>query len=237
MESTNRMKRFVLSPLLVTGLLGVCAACSQGATGEENFTPLFNGRNLEGWIGATDQYVVEEGVIVLPKGRGGKLLTQGQYDDFILRFEFKLTPNANNGLAIRAPVDGDAAYNGMELQILDGSSGKYPDLKPYQTHGSIYGVAPAKRGFLKPVGAWNQQEVACRGRNLRVTLNGHVILDVNLDEVAPEGKTIDGQNHPGLQNTKGHLGFLGHGDQIAIRNIRIQTSDSENTSKRKQDNP
>jgi hypothetical protein len=165
------------------------------------------------------------------------LLTQDQYDDFILRFEFKLTPNANNGLAIRAPVHGDAAYNGMELQILDGSSGKYPDLKPYQTHGSIYGVAPAKRGFLKPVGAWNQQEVLCRGRNLRVTLNGHVILDVNLDEVAPEGKTIDGQNHPGLQNTKGHLGFLGHGDPVAIRNIRIQDLDSKKVSKRKQDNP
>lgn len=233
------MKGSYPRPLLMLGLLLAFASCEQATAtvGEENFTPLFNGRNLEGWIGATDQYVVEEGVIVLPKGRGGKLLTQDQYDDFILRFEFKLTPNANNGLAIRAPVHGDAAYNGMELQILDGSSGKYPDLKPYQTHGSIYGVAPAKRGFLKPVGAWNQQEVTCRGRNLRVTLNGHVILDVNLDEVAPEGKTIDGQNHPGLQNTKGHLGFLGHGDPVAIRNIRIQELDSKKVSKRKQDNP
>ena len=172
-------------------------------------------------------------MIVLPKGKAGKLLTNEEYGDFVLRFEFRLTPNANNGLAIRAPVSGDSAYNGLELQILDGTSGKYTNLKPYQTHGSIYGVAPAKRGFLKPVGEWNTQQVECRGRNIRVTLNGHVILDANLDQVAPGGKTIDGQNHPGLQNNKGHLGFLGHGDEVAFRNIRIQPLDAPATLKGK----
>ena len=217
------MKRPVVFPLLAVGLLSACAACGQAAAADhENFVPLFNGRNLEGWIGATDRYVVEDGTIVLPKGRSGKLFSKKEYDNFILRFEFKLTPGANNGLAVRAPLEGDAAYNGIELQILDNDSDRWPDLKPFQVHGSIYGVPPAKRGNLKPVGEWNQQEVECRGRKIRVVLNGHLILEADLDQVAPDGKTIDGQHHPGLQNTKGHIGFLGHGDRVAFRNIRIR---------------
>jgi len=209
--------------VLVGGL-----SCSRVSSGnEEGFVSLFNGKNLRGWIGATDQYRIEDGVIVLPEGRSGKLLTEKEYDNFVLKFDFKLTPGANNGLAIRAPVKGDAAYNGMELQILDNGSDRWPDLKPYQTHGSIYGVAPAKRGFLKPVGRWNEQEVTCDGRNIRVVLNGHLILDANLDAVASGSKTIDGQDHPGLNNTKGHLGFLGHGDQVSFRNIRLRPLNSE----------
>jgi hypothetical protein len=208
--------------LLLMILLLAKAFC-QPANGEEaGFTPLFNGNDLQGWIGATDQYQVEDGAIVLPKGRGGKLLTEKTYDNFVLKFDFKLTPGANNGLAIRAPVKGDAAYNAIELQILDNSSNRWPNLKPYQTHGSIYGVAPAKRGFLKPVGKWNAQEVRCDGRNIRVILNGHTILNANLDEFTAVGGTIDQQAHPGLKNTKGHLGFLGHGDRVAFRNIRIR---------------
>ena len=225
-ESNKTMQKplLILPPIL---LLVAAVSCRRVQGDEDGFLSLFNGKDLGGWIGATDQYRVEDGAIVLPKGRGGKLLTQKQYGNFVLKFDFKLTPGANNGLAIRAPVKGDAAYNAMELQILDNSSDRWPDLKPYQTHGSIYGVAPAKRGFLKPVGQWNTQEVICDGRSIRVILNGHTILDANLDRVAPEGNTIDGQPHPGLQNTKGHLGFLGHGDRVDFRNIRIRPLDLE----------
>ena len=203
-------------------MLLIASFCQPVCGEEDGFTSLFNGRDLRGWIGATDQYRVEDGLLVLPKGRGGKLLTEKQFDNFILRFDFKLTSGANNGLAIRAPIKGDAAYNAIELQILDNSSNRWPNLKPYQTHGSIYGVAPAKRGFLKPVGEWNAQEVRCNGRNIHVILNGHTILNANLDQVTSTGKTIDGQPHPGLKNTEGHLGFLGHGDRVAFRNIRIR---------------
>ena len=219
----NMPKFHVYLPLIL--MLAFAFGCQHVSGDEAEFVPLFNGKDFEGWIGATDQYRVEDGVIVLPKGRGGKLLTAKQYDNFVLRFEFKLTAGANNGLAIRAPVKGDAAYNAIELQILDNSSDRWPDLKPYQTHGSIYGVVPAKRGFLKPVGEWNRQEVTCDGRQIRVILNGHTILDADLDRVAPEGHTLDGQAHPGLNNTTGHLGFLGHGDQVAFRNIRIRSLD------------
>ena len=198
---------------------------------EEGFTALFNGKNLEGWIGATKGYLVEDGTVVCPQQGGGKLLTESQYGDFVFRFEFQLTPGANNGLGIRAPVDGDAAYTGMELQILDNTADKYANLQPYQYHGSVYGVAPAKRGFLKPNGEWNSQEVRCQGRQVTVILNGETIVDVNLDEVAPDGKTIDGKHHPGLARTTGHIGFLGHGDRVAFRNIRIKILAADKESK------
>ena len=198
---------------------------------EPAFTPLFNGKDLKGWMGATDQYCVENGLIVLPKGRGGKLLTEKEFDNFILKFEFRLTPGANNGLAIRAPLKGDAAYNAIELQILDNSSDRWPNLKPYQTHGSIYGVVPAKRGFLKPVGEWNNQEVRCDGTHIEVILNGHSILNADLDQVVASGQTVDGQPHPGLKNKKGHLGFLGHGDRVAFRNIRIHPLEPTQSNK------
>ncbi len=190
---------------------------------EPGFVDLIDGNSLTGWIGAArDQIDVDSGVLVSRKGCSGKLLTEREYEDFVLRFDFKLTPGANNGLAIRAPKNGDAAYAGIELQILDNPADAYKELQDYQYHGSAYGIAPAKRGALKPVGEWNSQEVVCRGRDLKVVLNDQVILDVNLDEVAPNNKTIDGKEHPGLKRGSGHVGFLCHGDVVSFRNVRIK---------------
>ncbi len=189
--------------------------------GEEDFVSLFDGKTLEGWINATDSYEVRDGVIASLAGKKGNLFTEAEYSDFVLRFEFLLTPGANNGLGIRTPLQGDVAYLGIEIQVLDNSAEKYKDLKEYQLHGSAYGVAPAKKGHLKSVGEWNQQEIRCEGRQITVVLNGETILDVDLDQVAPEGKTVDGQEHPGLARKSGHVGFLGHDDVVEFRNIRI----------------
>ncbi len=186
---------------------------------KNDWRPLFNGKNFNGWIGATDSYLVKDGTIVCPEDGGGNLFTVEEFSDFILRFEFKLTPGANNGLGIRAPLEGDAAYVGLELQILDDSAEQYQDLKPYQYHGSIYGVAPSKRGYLKPVGEWNFEEVIAQGRHITVNLNGETIVDVNLDEIS---KPMDGHDHPGLKCKKGHIGFLGHGSHVEFRNIMIK---------------
>lgn len=187
------------------------------------FVALFNGRDLDNWIGNKTSYVVEEGnVVVKPgDGSGGNLYTSKQYSDFIFRFEFQLTPAANNGLGIRTPLEGDAAYVGMELQILDDTAPVYATLQPYQYHGSVYGVIPAKRGFQKPVGEWNYEEVEVRGTQIKITLNGTVIVDGNIAEAAANG-TMDHKEHPGLKNTKGHIGFLGHGSELKFRNIRIK---------------
>lgn len=190
---------------------------------DQGFIPLFNGKNLDGWVGNKDSYQAKDGMIVIePKGGGGgNLLTEKEYGDFILRFEFQLTPGANNGLGIHAPLEGDAAYVGKELQILDNEAEKYAGLEVYQYHGSVYGVIPAKRGFLKPVGEWNQQEVIVQHPKIKVILNGETIMEGDYLEASKNG-TLDKKDHPGLKRSSGHIGFLGHGDVVHFRNIRIK---------------
>lgn len=192
------------------------SACPTAEEKEQGFVCLFDGTSLDQWQGDTQGYVIENGVLVCKPG--GNLYTKKEYGDFIFRFEFKLTPNANNGVGIRTPLGCDPAYCGMEIQILDDSGDKYKNLQPYQYHGSIYGVVPAKRGHLKPVGEWNSEEILCEGRHVRVTLNGAVIVDANLDQVQP----MDHREHPGLKREKGYIGFLGHGTRVEFRNIRIK---------------
>lgn len=188
----------------------------------EGFVLLFNGRDLDNWIGSKDSYVAEEGMIVVKlEGNGGNLYTEKEYSDFIFRFDFQLTPGANNGIGIRTPLQGDAAYVGMEIQVLDNSAPEYATLQPYQYHGSVYGVIPARKGFLKPTGEWNSQEIAAEGTRIKVTLNGVVILNGDIGGAAVNG-TMDQKDHPGLRNMKGHIGFLGHGSVLRFRNIRIK---------------
>ena len=190
---------------------------------KEGFKILFDGTHLEEWTGNKRDYSVESGNIVLhpSEGSGGNLYTKNQYYNFVYRFEFMLTPGANNGLGIRTPMEGDAAYVGMELQILDNDAPVYENLAVYQYHGSVYGVIPAKRGFLKPNGEWNYQEVIADGDNIKVILNGTTILEGNIREASRNG-TIDKRDHPGLLNKKGHIAFLGHGSKVKFRNIRIK---------------
>jgi hypothetical protein len=207
--------------LSVSAVLAADAAKSESAP-ESEFTPLTNGKDLTGWIGATAGYEVKDGVISFIKGKGGHIYTEKEYADFVFRFEFKLEPGSNNGVAVRAPAKGDPAYSGMEIQILDDGHEKYKGIQPWQVHGSVYGISPAKRGALKPAGEWNEEEIIANGRHIKVTVNGQVINDVNLDEIAPGGKTIDGKNHPGMMNKSGHLGFAGHGDNVQFRNLRIK---------------
>ena len=192
------------------------------AEASEGFAPLFNGRDLDGWTGDTKGYAAEAGKIVIhPELGSGNLYTAAEYADFVLRFDFKLTPAANNGLGVRAPLEGDAAYVGMEIQILEDGSPVYWGLRPYQYHGSIYGVVPARRGFLRPPGEWNAEEVTVKGRRVTVVVNGSTVVDADLDE-ASAGGTIDGNDHPGLKRASGHLGFLGHGSLLEFRNIRLK---------------
>jgi HEAT repeat protein len=188
---------------------------------DAGFTSLFNGKDLTDWVGDTDGYTVEDGSIMCKEDSGGNIYADEEFSDFHLKFEFKLTEGANNGLAIRSPSPGHAAYEGMEIQILDDTAEDWADLKPYQYHGSIYGVAAAKRGYLKPVGEWNKEEVIARGNKIKVILNGTTILDADISEAIANG-TADGKEHPGLRNKSGHIGFCGHGDVVYFRNIRIE---------------
>ncbi|MBE3070380.1 MAG: DUF1080 domain-containing protein [Planctomycetes bacterium] len=186
------------------------------------FMPLFNGKDLQGWQGSVDGYVVQDGLLVCDPAKGGTLLTKGEFGDFILRFEFRLPPGGNNGLAIRAPADGNPAYAGMEIQILDDTAAKHADLKPWQYHGSVYGIAAAQRGYTRPVGQWNFEEVTAKGSHITVKVNGTTIIDADVEKVE---KPADSGEHPGIHNKTGLVGFMGHGDRVEFRNIRIKPLD------------
>jgi hypothetical protein len=190
---------------------------------EADFVALFDGSSLFNWAGNATDYFPSNGELVVDPKRGGKgnLYTKKEYGDFHLKFDFQLTPGANNGLGIRTPLEGDAAYVGMELQILDNTAPIYAKLQPYQYHGSVYGVIAAKQGFLKPVGEWNEEEVIAQGNKIKVILNGEVILDGDIALASKDG-TADHREHPGLLNKTGHIGFLGHGSPLKFRNIRIK---------------
>jgi hypothetical protein len=217
--------------VVVTLLWSMLLSIAMCDAEEAKFVPLFDGKSLDGWEGAVEGYTVKDGVLVCREGAVGNLLTKQEFSDFDLTFEFLLSPDANNGLAIRAPLDGDAAYAGMELQIIDNETKKYGELQDFQYHGSLYGVAPAERGHQKPAGEWNKQEVHCVGRNITVTLNGAKILDVDLDKIAPNGETIDHKEHPGLARKSGRVGFLSHGDKVSFRNIMIKDLSSSPAAK------
>lgn len=213
------MRALVVCACLVSAF--AASALADSPKTEEGYTSLFDGQSLKGWQGSVDGYAVEDGAIVCIPSKGGFLYTDKEYGDFSLKFEFQLTPGANNGIGIRTPKGGDPAYVGMEIQVLDDTSDKYKNLQPYQYHGSVYGVAAAKRGHQKPVGEWNSQEIICKGKQVTVILNGEKITDVDIAK-ASEPKTIDGKDHPGLKRDKGYICFCGHGAKVAFRNLRIK---------------
>lgn len=202
-----------------------CRAVGPGASeAEPGFVSLFDGRSLEGWQvvdGPPDGYVVEDGLLVCTE-RGGKLYTTRQYGNFILRFEFRLPEGANNGVAIRAPLGDDPAYVGMEIQILEETAalkGKWGPLRPAQFHGSVYDVVPARQGALRPPGQWNTEEIHVEGRQIRVRVNDQTVLEADLNDVR-DPEVI--RRHPGIFRERGHIGFLGHGDRVEFRNIRLK---------------
>lgn len=218
-----RFARFYAVLAFGLSFAGVGALADEPAASKDDdgFVSLFNGKDLDGWQGAKDGYEVVDGVLISKKSSGGNIYTDKEYKDFVFRFEFKLEPGANNGVALRAPTKGDAAYVGMESQILDDGHESYKGIAPYQAHGSIYGIIPAKRGALKKTGEWNTEEITLKGRHVKVVLNGQTIVDGDLDK-ASTPKTIDGRDHPGLKNEKGYIGFCGHGARIEFRNLAIK---------------
>lgn len=214
-------------PLIACAALSVALSFASTsvshAADEDGFKPIFNGKDLTGWKFVQKRgpgYTVENGMMVCEAGGGGDLLTEKEYSNFVFRFEFRIEKDGNNGVGIRTPATGNAAYQGMEIQIIDDLGEKYAGkLKEWQYHGSLYGVVPAKQGAVKPAGEWNEEEIVCDGRKVKVTVNGKVVVDVNLDDI--KDPTVL-KEHPGLQNKSGHIGFLGHGSKVEFRNLRVK---------------
>jgi hypothetical protein len=227
--------RWILAAAL--GIASVVAYADEARTGDgetslsekerrEGFVPLFDGKTLDGWVGlkgSTDSYYVKDGLLICKDFGKEHIFTKKEFTNFILRLDIKFVPGGNNGVGVRTKISATPHLEGMEIQVLDDDAPKHAEIKPYQHHGSIYGVVPAKTGHLKPAGEWNREEIICDGRRVKVTLNGTVIIDANLDDHA--GKPgMDGKEHPGLKYTKGRIGLHAHGngEEVFFRNIRIK---------------
>ena len=213
-----RTLRTLIPAVLLLALHGGAAAAQDGG-----FEKIFDGQTFNGWTVKNPGLLgpqIRDGELIFPAAGGGDVLTNKDYSDFVLKFEFKMKRNGNNGVGIRVPVDGHASYDGMELQILDNDGPMYTQLKPWQYHGSIYGVVPALKGALKPVGQWNTQEVEARGRHIKVKVNGKTIVDADLNAVTDAQAIAE---HPGILRTSGRIGFLGHGpEEVIIRSILLK---------------
>ncbi|MEM9703199.1 MAG: family 16 glycoside hydrolase, partial [Planctomycetota bacterium] len=190
-------------------------------TDEADFTAIPLLPDLAGWEGDVDGYSAQDGILTC---KGGNLYLKEELSDFTVRFEFRLPPGGNNGVGLRFVKGENAAYQGMESQLLDNAAPVYDGIQPWQSHGSIYGVVPALRGYLAPAGHWNREEIRLDGDRVTVILNGKTIVDADIREASANG-TIDGREHPGLLRKSGAFGFLGHGAPVAWRNLRLSVPD------------
>ena len=251
------MKKSVFVMIMAAGAMALsgcvtkcgcdCGECCCGDVPEictaeetaEGFVPLYNGKDLSGWTLQGDAGCYRPGkggqLLFDHLAGSGNLWTDRDYADFTIRFEFRLSSDCNNGLAVRTPFGKHAAYDGMEIQMLDDEGAMYtttfPQLGLYQKaccrHGSVYGVIAPKfkpdgKSYLKAAGEWNSEEVTLVGSKLKVVLNGTVILEDDLSRYPTDGTTMDGTKHPGLRNTTGRLGWLSHGYPCRWRRIRIK---------------
>ncbi len=180
------------------------------------WTNLFDGKTLAGWTGSG--YEVQDGAIVCTP-KGAFLHTEKEYGDFVLDFDFMVKPGSNNGIGLRYPGQGDAAYVGMEIQVLDDRHEKYKGLQDWQYHGSVYNIQPsiqAKENHLKSAGEWNHETIVCIGDHIKVILNGATITDCYLNSL-----NVDYAKHPGAKRKSGFIAFCGHGDFVAYKNLKL----------------
>jgi hypothetical protein len=178
---------------------------------KEGFVSLFDGKSLDGWwiLGKKkDGYRVKDGAIEW-NGEGGKgLYTHDRYQNFVLRFEWKINKNGNSGLYLHAPREGRQSKIGMEFQ-LQGDNGKPIDI---HTTGAVYDVVAPKVSAVKPEGEWNNVEIVFNGPHLKALVNGQVVQDLNFDE--------NEELRPRLR--KGFIGLQDHACYVAFRNLRVK---------------
>jgi HEAT repeat protein len=194
----------------------------RGTEKQKLFTgSLFNGKDLSGWQvirqnGGETDWAVESGILYTAGKSGNWLSTCNEHENFKLTLEFRLPPGGNSGVFVRASHEGDPAYTGMEIQILDDYAGQYAELKPWQYTGSIYAVqAPTKR-VTKKAGVWQEMEIICDGSKVQVVLNDERIIDTDLiDHMDKVGK------NPGLKRRRGYIGLQDHSSRVEFRNILL----------------
>jgi hypothetical protein len=189
----------------------------------DGFVPLFDGKSLDGWKvydSKKDVWAAEDGLLVCKGEGGGWLGTTRDYDNFVLRLEYRLKPGGNSGVYLRAPEKGHISRVGMEIQILDDNHPSYAKLDFYQYTGSIYHVVSPTQRAGKPAGEWNAMEIRADGRQVIVILNGKKIVDADLDRCLKDAAVA--KEHTGLARKSGRIGLQSHTDRVEFRNLRVK---------------
>jgi hypothetical protein len=207
-----------------------------GGQGDDELKPLFprdgvpGGWVVRAWADVAQEppgdvkWTVKDGVLQPGTQRGTWLMSEKQYQDFILEFEIKLTEKGNSGVALRAPLKGDPAVDGMELQFADVRYN--PEARESELTGGIYRAIAPRKQVYKPT-EWNRCRIELRGMHLKVTLNDEVIQDVDLAKVDQPVKRHDGTDAPPVKDRprQGHIGFQHlsrNNEPIWLRNIRLK---------------
>jgi hypothetical protein len=189
---------------------------------ELGYEPLFNGRDLSGWIGAGAPaekcWRVEDGLLVCTGEKGPWLRSEKEYGDFHLRLEYLVSPGGNSGVYVRVPENGNHHRDndtlppaGFEVQVLDDAADQYRTLKAYQYSASVYDIGGADPRVSRPAGEWNTLEILCQGQHVTTVHNGVKVVDV------------DAETHPllALRQTRGYLGLQNHSTVVKFRHLRI----------------
>lgn len=189
----------------------------------EGFRSLWNGRDTTDWRGATSSFETFNGALRCKPGAAGVLIFHEELADFVVRMEFITAPGASAGLALRYPGEGDPATAGLcKIQMLDEHfEKKRGPIEARQRHGSAYGLVAALRGYQRPTGQWNFQEVTARGATVRVELNGYVIMESDLSTVTPAAYLRAG-TEPWKIRPKGYLGIVGESAILGFRNLELR---------------
>ena len=177
--------------------------------------PIFDGETLTGWQVPSDKWVVKDGTIVCPGGGGGWLLSKKRYENFVFSLEYDTS--GNSGITIRAAAQGDPAFTGSEIQVLQ-DSGQPPDI---HSSASIYGALVPAANTTRPAGQWNRVVITCRGPHVTVVQNGVRIHDYSVTDPALNALEIQASKLRDRLRA-GFVGFQDHGQAVRYRNVRLQ---------------
>jgi hypothetical protein len=202
------------------------------------WTLLFDGKTLDGWRAykktdaAGTRWAAQDGLLCLPPNDGSDthgsrdIISKGDYDQFELAWDWRITPGGNSGLKYFVVEDQDAAI-GHEYQLIDDD--KHPDAKigPHRQTGALYDVLPASNRPMKPAGEWNQSRVVVHGKMVEHYLNGTKILSYELSSpklkaAIAKSKFKDVARFGTPQ--RAHLLLQDHGDSVCFRNVKIRAT-------------
>jgi hypothetical protein len=196
-------------------LLAFVLASTAEEIDDPGFVPLFDGQSLTGWhtMGQEDWHA--DNGILWTEGKGGWLRTDRRYADFVLRLEYRVTKGAASGIFLRAAEQGNPAFTGFEIPLLD-DAGQPTDL---HSTGAVYGAIIPLYSVGRKAGEWNQIEITCIGRHLTIYLNGNRIHKIDFDDPA----FVFAEQRPlSRVPNEGYIGLESHTNRVDFRSLRIQ---------------